>query len=196
MDEALGLPTEKAATIALRTQQILACETGVADTVDPLGGSYALEAITSALEAKAREYLEAIDRVGGTVRAIEAGFQQREIQDAAFRCQVEMERGDRQVVGLNRFTEDAAAGAEGPSVPIHRIDERLEGEQRERLRALRSRRDDAACGAALAEIERLAATEGNLMPAILRAVEASATVGEISDRMRRAFGAYRARDRI
>jgi len=196
MDEALGLPTEKAATIALRTQQILACETGVADTVDPLGGSYALEAITSALEAKAREYLEAIDRMGGTVRAIEAGFQQREIQDAAFRSQVELERGDRQVVGLNRFTEDGTAAADGPSVPIHRIDERLEGAQRERLRALRARRDDSACGAALAEIERLAAGEGNLMPAILRAVEASATVGEISDRMRRTFGAYQARDRI
>jgi len=196
MDEALGLPTEKAATIALRTQQILACETGVADTVDPLGGSYALEAITSALEAKAQEYLAAIDRMGGTVRAIETGFQQREIQEAAFKTQLELERGDRVVVGLNRFTEDTPAPGEGSSIPIHRIDERLESAQRERVRAVRARRDPAACDAALAAVERSARGDENLMPSILRAVEASATVGEISDRLRLAFGAYRARDRI
>jgi methylmalonyl-CoA mutase N-terminal domain/subunit len=196
MDEALALPTEKAATIALRTQQILAHESGVADTVDPLGGSYALEAIGAALEAKAGEYLAAIDRMGGTVRAIEAGFQQRAIQDAAFQHQIELERGERLVVGLNRFTDEGPGAGDGLSIPLHRIDAGLESAQRERLRALRARRDAAACERALAEVERRARGDENLIPAILAAVEASATVGEISERMRLAFGSYRARDRI
>jgi methylmalonyl-CoA mutase N-terminal domain/subunit len=206
MDEALSLPTEKAATIALRTQQILAHESGVADTVDPLGGSYAVESLTDALEAKASEYLAAIDRLGGTVAAIESGFQQREIQDAAYRVQQEMERGERVVVGVNRFTEgpagDAAergssgAAPAAATIPIQRVDPGLETAQRERVRALRAKRDAGATTAALAGVEAAARGGANVMPAILRAVEERATLGEIADRMRAAFGAYRARDRI
>jgi methylmalonyl-CoA mutase N-terminal domain/subunit len=211
MDEALGLPTEKAATIALRTQQILAHESGVADTVDPLGGSYALEALTDALEAKAAEYLAAIDRLGGTVAAIESGFQQREIQEAAYRTQQEMERGERIVVGVNKFAEEpggdaanrgpsaaapAADAPAAPSIPIQRLDPGLETAQRERVQALRARRDADAAAAALAAVEAAARGGANVMPAILQAVEQRATLGEIADRMRAAFGAYRARDRI
>ena len=201
MDEALSLPTEKAATIALRTQQILAHESGVADTVDPLGGSYALESLTNALEAKASEYLAAIDRLGGTVAAIESGFQQREIQEAAYRAQQETERGERVVVGVNRFAEDAEAapsahGPAAPSIPIQRVDPGLETAQRERVQALRARRDAQAAAAALAAVEAAARGGANVMPAILHAVEERATLGEIADRMRAAFGAYRARDRI
>jgi methylmalonyl-CoA mutase N-terminal domain/subunit len=222
MDEALSLPTEKAATIALRTQQILAHESGVADTVDPLGGAYALEALTDALEAKAREYLAAIERLGGTVAAIESGFQQREIQEAAYRAQQEMERGERVVVGVNRFAEgpDRSSGPDGgaagrgpeggaaergpagraasaaPSIPIQRLDPGLETAQRERVQALRAKRDAGAAAAALAAVEAAARGGANVMPAILHAVEQRATLGEIADRMRAAFGAYRARDRI
>jgi methylmalonyl-CoA mutase N-terminal domain/subunit len=203
MDEALGLPTEKAATIALRTQQILAHESGVADTVDPLGGSFALEALTDALETKASEYLAAIDRLGGTVAAIESGFQQREIQEAAYRTQQEMERGERVVVGVNKFAEEpgggaapSTAGPAAPSIPIQRLDPGLETAQRERVRALRAKRDANAAAAALAGVEAAALGETNLMLAILHAVEARATLGEIADRLRAAFGAYRARDRI
>jgi methylmalonyl-CoA mutase N-terminal domain/subunit len=194
MDEALGLPTEKAATIALRTQQILAHESGVADTVDPLGGSYALEALTDALEAKAAEYLAAIDRLGGTVAAIESGFQQREIQEAAYRTQQEMERGERVVVGVNNYADDAGPAA--PSIPIQRLDQGLETAQRERVKALRAKRDANAAAAALAAVEAAARGGANVMPAILQAVEQRATLGEIADRMRAAFGAYRARDGI
>jgi len=210
MDEALSLPTEKAATIALRTQQIVAHESGVADTVDPLGGAYAVEALTDAIEAAARAYLEAIDRQGGTVRAIEAGFQQREIQEAAYRAQQDMERGERIVVGVNRYGEAAGAGAAGaacggaagggaapePAIPLQRIDPRLEDAQRARVAALRARRDAAATGRALEAVEIAARGSVNLMPVILAAVEARATLGEIADRMRAAFGAHTPRDRI
>ena len=191
MDEALSLPTEKAATIALRTQQILALESGVADTVDPLGGAYAVEALTDAIEAGARAYLEAIDRQGGTVRAIEAGFQQREIQEAAYRVQQEMEKGERIVVGVNRHGEAA-----GPAIPLQRIDPGLEEAQRARVVTLRAQRDAAAAGRALDAVETAARGSDNLMPVILAAVEARATLGEIADRLRAAFGAYRPRDRI
>jgi methylmalonyl-CoA mutase N-terminal domain/subunit len=201
MDEALSLPTEKAATIALRTQQILAHESGVADTIDPLGGAYAIEAITTALEAKAVEYLEAIDRMGGTVRAIEAGFQQREIQEAAYRTQQEMERGERVVVGVNAFAGEPGASADrahapASPIPLQKIDPRLEETQRERVRALRARRDAAAAGAALDRVEAAARGRDNLMPVILAAVEARATLGEIADRMRAVFGTYRPRVRV
>jgi len=201
MDEALALPTEKAATIALRTQQIVAHESGVADTVDPLGGSYAVEALTDAIETGARAYLEAIERQGGTVRAIEAGFQQHEIQDAAYRAQLEMEKGDRIVVGVNRYGDaagggNAAGGAPGPAIALQRIDPGLEEAQRSRVAALRARRDAAAAGRALDAVETAARGSMNLMPVILAAVEARATLGEIADRLRAAFGAYRPRDRI
>jgi len=193
MDEALALPTEKAATIALRTQQILAHETGVADTVDPFGGSYALEAATDRLEAEALLYLEAIDRLGGTVRAIEAGYQQKEIQDAAYRTQQQTEQGERIVVGVNRYQEDGPAG---DAIAVLRVDPALEEGQRERLRALKQGRDAAAAGAALDAVERAARGDDNLMPLLLAAVEARATLGEISDRLRAAFGAFRPRERI
>jgi methylmalonyl-CoA mutase N-terminal domain/subunit len=190
MDEALALPTEKAATIALRTQQILAHESGVADTVDPLGGSYAIEALTSAIEERVWGYLKSIDALGGTVKAIEAGYQQREIQEAAFRHQREVDAGTRVVVGVNRFAEQE--GPPAAPIPIQRVDPRLEDDQRARLLAFKERRDAAAARAALGEVERTARGGGSLARAILQAVEARATLGEISDRLRAAFGAYRA----
>jgi len=190
MDEALGLPTEKAATIALRTQQILAHESGVADTVDPLGGSYCLEAMTSAIEERVWAYLERIDALGGTLRAIETGFQQKEIQEAAFRHQRQVDGGVRVLVGVNRFKDEAAERG-GPSIPIQRIDARLEEEQRARLAAFKGRRDHRPVGMALTAVEGAARSGSNLLPHIVRAVEACATLGEISDTLRGVFGAYR-----
>ncbi|HYV20831.1 MAG TPA: methylmalonyl-CoA mutase family protein [Verrucomicrobiae bacterium] len=193
MDEALALPTEKAATIALRTQQILAHETGVADTVDPFGGAYALEAATDRLEAEATAFLEAIDRIGGTVRAIEAGYQQKEIQEAAYRAQQQAERGERIVVGVNRYQEAAPGEA---VLPTLKVDPALEESQRERVRALKAGRDQGAARQALDEVERAARGDQNLMLLLVAAVEAKATLGEISDRLRAAFGAYAPRERI
>src|SRR5258706_1273079 len=138
MDEALGLPTEKAATVALRTQQILAGESGVADTVDPLGGAYAIETLTTAIEEKARGYLETIDRLGGTVRAIEAGFQQREIQEAAFRHQRQVEQGTRVIVGVNRHRSDDTGGERAPT-PLPKRDPGPRGGERGPPAALRER---------------------------------------------------------
>ncbi|HKN46562.1 MAG TPA: methylmalonyl-CoA mutase family protein [Candidatus Polarisedimenticolia bacterium] len=191
MDEALALPTEKAATIALRTQQILAHETGAGDTVDPLGGSYAIEALTSAVEARARVYLEAIDKMGGTVKAIEAGYQEREIQEAAYRHQQAVERQEAVIVGVNRFA-DGGEGAGGATIPIQKIDPGSEEEQRSRLAAFKRERDSARAAAGLAEVERAARGGENLMPPILEAVERRATLGEIADRLRAVFGVYRA----
>src|SRR5258706_174142 len=142
MDEALALPTEKAATIALRTQQVLAHESGVADSVDPLGGSYAIEALTDTIEARAADYLKTIDGMGGMVRAIEAGYPQREIQEAAFRAQQAIERGESIIVGVNRFA-DEGAGQGGVSIPILKIDPRLEEGQRSRLAAFKAGRGAA-----------------------------------------------------
>jgi methylmalonyl-CoA mutase N-terminal domain/subunit len=192
MDEALALPTEKAATIALRTQQILAHETGVADTVDPFGGAYALEAITTALEAKALEQIRAIDRLGGTVRAIEAGHQQRAIQESAYRTQQEMEKGDRVVVGVNRYQDEA----KGAPLATHALDPNLEAAQAARVRTVRAKRPDAAARRALEAIEQAARGRDNLMPLLLDAVEAHATLGEIATHLRAAFGAYQPRERI
>ena len=187
MDEALALPTEKAATIALRTQQILAHESGVADTVDPLGGSYAIETLTSSIEEKVGIYLKRIDEIGGTVRAIESGFQQREIQEAAYRYQRMVEEGERIIVGVSRFAEEEDSGS---TIPLQKIDPRLEGAQRARLVALRESRDGAAADAALKRLESAARGRDNLMPRILDAVEARATLGEISERLREVFGAH------
>jgi methylmalonyl-CoA mutase N-terminal domain/subunit len=195
MDEALALPTERAATVALRTQQILAHESGTADTVDPLGGSYAIEALTAAIEERVHDYLKTIDALGGTVRAIEAGYQQKEIQEAAFRHQQAVDRGDKVIVGVNRFVEEVRPG-EGPSIPIQTIDPRLEDDQRARLCAFKERRDGAAVRAALEALERAARGRDNLLPLMVRAVEARATLGEIADRLRAVFGAYRPAARI
>jgi methylmalonyl-CoA mutase N-terminal domain/subunit len=185
LDEALALPTEDAALIALRTQQILAQETGVANTVDPVGGAYAIEHLTHEIETRAGEYLQKIDALGGMLRAIESGYVQAEIQKAAYEYQRAIERGEQIVVGVNQFLEE-----EKKSIPILRIDPDVERSQVERLRARRARRDAGRVQQALGEIARRAGTAENLLPAILAAVEAYCTVGEISDALRRSFGEY------
>ena len=185
LDEALALPTEDAARLALRTQQILAHESGVANTVDPVGGSYAIEHLTNEIEAGARACIERIDAMGGMLRAIETGYVQREIQKAAYEYQQSIERNERIIVGVNRYRTERQE-----PIPILRIDPAIEQEQVERLRALRARRDAARAAKAVAEVERRARAGENLMPAILSAVEVYATVGEISDAMRRVFGEH------
>jgi methylmalonyl-CoA mutase, N-terminal domain len=185
MDEALALPTEGAALVALRTQQIIANESGAANTVDPVGGSYAIEALTSEIERRAQEYIGKIDALGGMLRAIEAGYVQAEIQKAAYEYQKAVEREEQIVVGVNGFQ----AEQERP-IPLLRVDPEIERTQVARLNALRARRDAARVRASLAEVERRAGTRENLMPAILGAVEAYATVGEIADALRRIFGEY------
>jgi methylmalonyl-CoA mutase, N-terminal domain len=185
LDEALALPTEDAALIALRTQQIIAHETGVANTIDPVAGSYAIEHLTNEIENGALAYIEKIDSLGGMLRAIESGFVQGEIQKAAYEYQRSVEAKEQVVVGVNDFIAEEERG-----IPTLRIDPQVEREQIQRLQALRSKRDANKTQAAVAELERRAATSESLMPAILGAVEAYATVGEISDALRRAFGEY------
>ena len=185
LDEALSLPTENAALLALRTQQIVANESGVVNAIDPVGGSYVIEKLTSEIEAAAQEYIAKIDALGGMLRAIEAGFVQTEIQKAAYAYQQAVERNEQVVVGVNRFQAE-----EEKPIPTLRIDPEIERAQIARLQAMRARRDTARAHAALAEVQRRAAGTENLLPAILAAVEAYATVGEISDAMRRAFGEY------
>jgi methylmalonyl-CoA mutase, N-terminal domain len=186
LDEALALPTEQAALLALRTQQIIAHETGVANTIDPVGGSYAIEKLTGEIESAAQDYIAKIGAMGGMLRAIEAGYIQQEIQKSAYEYQRAIERGEQVVVGVNRFEADQ----ERP-IPTLRVDPEIERSQIARLQELRARRDAAKSRVALDEVERRARGTENLMPAILAAVEASATVGEISDALRRAFGEYR-----
>ena len=190
LDEALALPTEHAALIALRTQQILANETGVANTVDPVAGSYAIESLTNGIEKGALEYIQKVDSMGGMLRAIEAGFVQGEIQKAAYEFQRAVEKKEQIVVGVNDFVAPSTGENEGRAIPILRIDAEIERSQIARLNALRAKRDSARAQSALAELQRRAATSENLLPAILAAVEAYATVGEISDALRRVFGEY------
>jgi len=185
-DEALGLPTEESAQLALRTQQIIAYETGIASVADPLGGSYYIEELTGGIEAGAVEYIRRIDAMGGTLRAIEAGFIQAEIQNAAFEFQKEVESGKRVVVGVNRFQMEADA-----KVAVFRVDPGNEQARIEEVRALRVARDSTRWSSALKRLEAAARTTENVMPRILDAVQASATVGEISDVLRRVFGEYR-----
>jgi methylmalonyl-CoA mutase N-terminal domain/subunit len=185
MDEALALPTEDAAQIALRTQQIIANETGVANTIDPVAGSYAIEHLTNEIESGALAYIEKIDSLGGMLRAIESGFVQTEIQKAAYEYQRAVETKEQVVVGVNDFFAEEERG-----IPTLRIDPQIEREQIQRLQALRAKRDGNKTNAAIGELERRATTNENLLPAILHAVEAYATVGEISDALRRAFGEY------
>jgi methylmalonyl-CoA mutase N-terminal domain/subunit len=189
MDEALALPTEDAALIALRTQQILASETGVANTVDPVAGSYAIEHLTNEIESRASNYLSKIDAMGGMLRAIEAGFIQGEIQKAAYEFQQAVEKKDQIVVGVNDFIAPTE-GIDARTIPTLRIDPEIERTQITRLNALRAKRDSARAKSALAELQRRAATTENLLPAILAAVESYATIGEISDALRRVFGEY------
>ncbi len=186
-DEALALPTETSARLALRTQQVIAFETGVADIVDPLGGSFAVEAATDALEGEARALVDGIEAKGGALRAIERGEIQREIQESAYRFQREVEAQERVIVGVNRFEEEGEAAA----IDLLRIDPGLERAQRERLRALRARRPAGPWAAALDALEARARSAENLLPAIVEAVLAWATVGEISNRLRAVFGEHR-----
>src|SRR5437868_8822037 len=185
-DEALALPTEQAARIALRTQQIIAFESGVPQTIDPVAGSYYLESLTSEIERRATEYLDKIDGLGGMLKAIERGYVQQEIQNAAYEYQQKVDRSEAVVVGVNGFTVE-----EESAVPILRIDPALEPRQVERLRAMRLRRDKKPWEAALERIEEAARSGDNLMPRIIGAVEAHATVGEISDTLRKVFGEYK-----
>jgi len=186
MDEALGLPTEGAALLALRTQQVIAHESGVCDTIDPLAGSYFVETLTDEIERRAQQYIDKIDELGGAVRAIELGFQQREIHAAAYDWQKRVEAEDVVVVGVNRFTE-----GEGGRPPVLKVDEQLQRKRSEQLQAQRARRDAAAAAGALSAIEQAARGDANLMPAILSAVEAHVTLGEIADRLRDVFDVYR-----
>src|SRR5579883_1359621 len=185
LDEALALPTEDAALIALRTQQIVANETGVTNTIDPVGGSYAIESLTNEIEQGARDYIAKIDAMGGMLRAIESGFVQGEIQKAAYDFQRAVESKEQIVVGVNEFVAKNQR-----QIPTLRIDPEIERQQVARLRALRAKRDAEKTRSALAELQRRAASSANLLPAILAAVETYATVGEISDVLRRVFGEY------
>ncbi len=185
-DEALALPTAEAARLALRTQQIIAYEAGVTETPDPLAGSYLVETLTNEVETAAWGLLDEIDALGGTLSAIEAGFQQRRIQDAAYRVQREVERGERVVVGVNMYRDE-----ERVSPPTLHIDPRGERDQVERVRRVRAERDPAAWEATMTRLDEAVRGEVNLVPPILEAVRAYATVGEISDRLRAAWGEYR-----
>jgi methylmalonyl-CoA mutase N-terminal domain/subunit len=185
-DEALALPTEEAARLALRTQQILAYEAGVTETPDPLAGSYYVESLTNELEAAAWAYLDEIEALGGTLASIERGFQQREIQEAAYRVQRAVDSGDQVVVGVNKFRDDKLT-----TPPTHRIDPAGERRQIERVRKVRAERSADAWTSAMDELEGVARADGNLMPSILAAVRAYATVGEISDRLRVTWGEHR-----
>jgi methylmalonyl-CoA mutase N-terminal domain/subunit len=185
-DEALALPTEHAARIALRTQQIIAFESGVPQTIDPLAGSYYVESLTNDIESRAKQYLEKIEALGGMLKAIERGYVQQEIQNAAYEFQQKVDHKQAIVVGVNRFEIE-----EEKEVPIQRIDPALEPRQVERVRSLRSRRDKGPWESAMKGVEESARSGENLMPKIIAAVEASATVGEISDAMRKVFGEYR-----
>jgi methylmalonyl-CoA mutase N-terminal domain/subunit len=188
LDEALALPTESSARLALRTQQIIAHETGVASTIDPLGGSYYIEWLTNRIEEGARGYLRRIGELGGTLRAIEEGFQQSEIQDASYRWQNEVDSGERVIVGVNRFKSDDVEATD-----IHRVDPALQARQMERLKALRAERDDMAVASALERLRNAAEAQDNLMPFIIDCVQGLATLGEISDALRSVFGMYEER---
>ena len=185
-DEALALPTEAAARLALRTQQIIAYESGVAATADPLAGSFFVERLTDQVEEQAQEYLDQIDAMGGAIAAIDAGFQQRQIQEAAYRVQREVEEGERIVVGVNKFRDD-----EVHTPDLQSIDPTAERQQVDRVRRLRQSRDAGAWERALDDLQRTADEGGNLLPPIIAAVKAHATLGEISDRLRVSFGEHR-----
>jgi methylmalonyl-CoA mutase N-terminal domain/subunit len=186
-DEALSLPTEESARIALRTQQILAYETGVADSIDPLGGAYLVEHLTDAIEREARRLIERIDQLGGAVAAIEARFVQREIERAAYEAQKAVERKDQIIVGVNAFTE----GEHGSGIETLRIGPELEAGQLRRLAEHRARRDSGRAEQCLQALQEAAKGSENLMPRIVDSVAAGGTVGEISDRLREVFGLYR-----
>jgi len=185
-DEALALPTEDSARIALRTQQIIGYESGVTAAIDPLAGSYYVETLTNEIEKRASEYISKIDTMGGMLKAIERGFVQQEIQNAAYEFQKSVDSKEQVLVGVNAFTVDH----ENP-VSLQKIDPELERRQVERLRAFRAKRDQAKAEAAVRKIDEAARNGDNLMPIIVEAVENNATVGEICDSMRKVFGEYK-----
>ena len=187
MDEVLALPTEKAVEIALRTQQVIACETGAANTIDPLAGSYYVEHLTDRMESEALEYFDEIEAEGGVLEAIEKGYFQRRIADASYRYQLEVEKGERVIVGVNRFTHDD----EKPDIELLRIDPSVESEQVESVQAVRRERDESAVEGAALELRRRADGTGNLMPVILECARAHMTQGEIVGVMKEVFGEYR-----
>jgi len=185
-DEALSLPTAGAVTLALRTQQLIAYESGVPDTVDPLAGSYYLEALTDELEQRATAYLDAIDEMGGMLVAVESGYVQREIQEAAYRYQQALERQEEIVVGVNRFT-----AAEEPEIDLLRLDPAVEAGQQQRLAALRARRDNQRVAALRTRLAGAARGDQNLMPLFIQCVENDVTLGEICNTLRDVWGEYR-----
>jgi methylmalonyl-CoA mutase N-terminal domain/subunit len=185
-DEALALPTEDAARIALRTQQIIGFESGVANTIDPFAGSYLIEQMTNAIEDGARELLTRIEAAGGTLAAIEAGYIQRQVQESAYKAQLAIDSGDAVVVGVNKFTTDDPS-----TIEVFQVDPQLEVQQVHRVHQVRQVRDQARWKASLSEVERAANGSDNLVPPIIAAVEAQATVGEIADTLRAVFGEYR-----
>ena len=187
-DEALGLPTEASARTALRTQQILAHESGVAEAIDPLAGSWYLEHLTDALERESADLMDQVDALGGAVRAVEVGFVQDEIEDAAYRQQRSIEAGERVVVGINRFASD-----DDVPVPVQAIDPELEARRARQVQAFREQRDGAATSEALVEVREAAAGEANLFPVVLRAFRAEATLGEICGALREVWGEYQGR---
>ena len=184
-DEALALPTEEAARIALRTQQIVAHESGVVQTVDPLGGSYYVEWLTDEMERKAQEYIDRIDAMGGAVAAIEQGFIQKEIADSAYAYQKDIESGEKVIVGVNKFTMK-----EPPFDDIFMVDDSIRKVQTDKINAVKARRDQAEVSRCLAVLDSAAKDGSNLMPSILASVEAYATLGEISDTLRNVFGEF------
>jgi len=184
-DEALSLPTEAAAKIALRTQQIIAFESGVTDTVDPLAGSYFIEALTDELEKAAQVYIDKIDAMGGSVKAIEQDYIQQEIAASAYQYQNDIESGEKIIVGVNRFTQHEAAATN-----VFRVDDSIRKHQVEKIERLKSERDNAAVNASLTELAEAANSKKNLVPFILTAVECYATLGEIADVLRSVFGEY------
>jgi methylmalonyl-CoA mutase N-terminal domain/subunit len=190
-DEALSLPTQQSATLALRTQQIIAFESGVVDTADPLAGSYVVEHLTNELERQARELIAQIDSLGGAVDAVERGWTQEQIADASYAYQMKVEAGERVVVGVNRFVED---GAE--SMPIFRPNEAVAREQAEALAQLRAERDNAAVQAALADLRAAAEGTNNVLPPLREALRRYATVGEVCGVLRQVWGEYRPEVRL
>ena len=186
MDEALALPTEESVRVALRTQQIIAYESGAAETVDPLAGSYYVESLTNRIEEEARAYIDKITAMGGSVRAIESGYMQREIQESAYQYQRQVETGARVIVGMNKFEIEEEAPKN-----LLRVDMSVQESQKAKIAAVKARRDGAAVTAALAELRSAAVGTANLMPPILAVVKAYATLQEICDVMRDVFGEYR-----
>jgi methylmalonyl-CoA mutase N-terminal domain/subunit len=185
MDESLALPTEESVTIALRTQQILAEESGVCNTIDPLGGSYFVESLTNQMEQGAMEYIEKIDRMGGIIRAIELGYPQKEIADAAYRYQQELEKGEKVLVGVNKYLMEEETPIEILKIPMEKEDQQIQ-----RLKETRRTRSSREVTHALQSLERVAQSHENLMPHLLTAVKAYCTIGEICDVLRGVFGTY------